>query len=68
MRQFHGQETHLGKQPIVFLKVGFSKAYMIKLIGIFSFKCMKGLGISIEFVIMTQMLFLKAPIYILVNG
>jgi hypothetical protein len=22
-----GQETHLGKQPIVFLKLGFSKTY-----------------------------------------
>lgn len=41
---------------------------MIRLIGIFSFKCMKRLGIAVEFVIMTQMLFLGAPIYILVNG
>jgi hypothetical protein len=62
-----GQETHFDKQPIMFLKLGFSKAYD-KVDWDFSFKCMKRLGIPVEFVIMTQMLFLGAPIYILVNG
>jgi hypothetical protein len=44
------------KQPLVFLKLNFSKAYD-KVNWSFIFGCMKNLGILIEFINMTNLIF-----------